>query len=108
MTKCILKLVLMIQDPLGRTVSDSTLEWWGKQDHKIMEEAFDQKDAITVDEALTKINKWLVGVDNLWGQGYGFDYTILEDMYRCAGKSFWNFRIIYIALHCLVCAKKIP
>ena len=43
MTKCILKLVLMIQDPLGRTVSDSTLEWWGKQDPKIMEEAFDRK-----------------------------------------------------------------
>ena len=43
MTKCILKLVLMIQDSLGRTVSDSTLEWWGKQDPKIMEEAFDRK-----------------------------------------------------------------
>ena len=99
----------MTQDPLGRTVSDSTLEWWGKQDPKIMEEAFDLKDAITVDEALTKINKWLVGVDNLWGQGYGFDYTILEDMYRCAGKSFLelpdNKRQF---LHCLVCAKKIP
>lgn len=83
------------QDRLGRTVSDSTLEWWGKQDPKIMEEAFDQKDAITVDEALTKINKWLVGIDNLWGQGYGFDYTILEDMYRCASKPIpWNFWII--------------
>ena len=37
------------QDRLGRTVSDDTIEWWGKQDPKIMEEAFNQKDAITID-----------------------------------------------------------
>ena len=70
-----------------------------------MEEAFDLY-AITVDEALTKINKWLVGVDNLWGQGYGFDYTILEDMYRCAGKSFLGTSRIIHCPHCLVCATR--
>jgi len=84
------------QDRLGRTVSDDTIEWWGKQDPKIMEEAFDQKDAITVDEALSRINKFVVGVDILWGQGYGFDYTIIEDMYRSLGKpipyNFWQVR----------------
>jgi hypothetical protein len=80
------------QDRLGRTTSDSTIEWWAKQDPKIMEEAFDQEGAITVEEALSKINKFVVGVDTLWGQGYGFDYTILEDMYRNAGKPIaWNF-----------------
>jgi hypothetical protein len=83
------------QDRLGRTTSDSTIEWWGRQDPNIMEEAFDQEGAITVEEALSKINKWVVGVDTLWGQGYGFDYTILEDMYRNIGKPIpWNFWII--------------
>ena len=61
-----------------------------------MEEAFDQEGAITVEEALSKINKFVVGVDVLWGQGYGFDYTILEDMYRSLGKpipyNFWQVR----------------
>jgi len=84
------------QDRLGRTASDDTIEWWSKQDPKIMEEAFDQEGAITVEEALSKINKFVVGVDVLWGQGYGFDYTILEDMYRSLGKpipyNFWQVR----------------
>ena len=84
------------QDRLGRTASDDTIEWWTKQDPKIMEEAFDQEGAITVDEALSKINKFVVGVDVLWGQGYGFDYTIIEDMYRSLSKpipyNFWQVR----------------
>ena len=84
------------QDSLGRTASDDTIEWWSKQDPKIMEEAFDQEGAITVEEALSKINKFVVGVDVLWGQGYGFDYTIIEDMYRSLGKpipyNFWQVR----------------
>ena len=84
------------QDRLGRTASDDTIEWWTKQDPKIMEEAFDQEGAITVEEALSKINKFCVGVDILWGQGYGFDYTIMEDMYRSLGKpipyNFWQVR----------------
>jgi hypothetical protein len=80
------------QDQLGRTVSDETIRWWSKQDPKIMEEAFDQTDAISVEQALSKINRFVVGVDVLWGQGYGFDYTILEDIYRNAGIPIpWNF-----------------
>jgi hypothetical protein len=83
------------QDRLGRTVSDSTIEWWGKQDPAIMEEAFDQSnlnEVMTVEQALDSLNRWVVGVDILWGQGYGFDYTILEDMYRNAGRPIpWNF-----------------
>ena len=31
---------------------------------------------------LEQLNKWLVGVDVIWGHGYGFDITILEDLYR--------------------------
>ncbi len=80
------------QNNLGRTVSDSTLEWWSKQDPKIMEEAFDQTDAISVEDAYTQIAKFAVGVDTFWGQGYGFDYTILEDMFRSINKPIpWNF-----------------
>jgi len=35
-----IKLDIDEQDRLGRTVSDSTIEWWGKQDPAIQEEAF--------------------------------------------------------------------
>lgn len=84
------------QDRLGRTVSNETIEWWSKQDPAIMEEAFDQEGAITVEQALAKINKFVVGVDILWGQGYGFDYTIIENLYRSISKpipyKFWQVR----------------
>ena len=82
------------QDKLGRTASDGTIEWWGKQDPKIMEEAFDQTGAITVEEALDQLTKWVWGADKIWGHGYGFDLTIIEDMYRSLGKpipyNFWQ------------------
>jgi len=90
-----LKIQIDDQDRLGRTTSDSTIEWWSKQDPKIMEEAFDQTGAVTVDEALQQLTKWMVGVDTLWGHGYGFDITILEDMYRNVGRPIpWNFWIV--------------
>ena len=60
-----LKIDIDQQDRLGRTVSDSTIEWWGKQDAKIRDEAFDQTGAVSVEEALKQISKWVVGVDTL-------------------------------------------
>jgi hypothetical protein len=87
-----LKISIDDQDRLGRTTSDKTIEWWSKQDSAIMEEAFDQTGAVSVEEALRQLNKWTVGVDEIWGQGYGFDISMLEDMYRSIGKPIpWQF-----------------
>lgn len=86
------KLDINEQDGLGRTVDEGTIAWWGKQDPKIMEEAFDENGRISVDEMLTAITKWMTGVNVLWGHGYGFDITILENLYRSVGKNIpWNF-----------------
>ena len=86
------KVCIEDQDKLGRTTSDKTLEWWGTQDPAIMEEALDQTGALTVVQLLAALNKWLVGTDTLWGQGYGFDYNILENMYRSVETPTpWNF-----------------
>lgn len=82
------------QNRLGRTVSDDTIAWWSRQDSKAMEEAFDQTGAITVEEALDQLTKWIWGSDKIWGHGYGFDLTIVEDMYRSLGRpipyNFWQ------------------
>jgi hypothetical protein len=87
-----LKINIDDQDQLGRTVSDSTIKWWSEQDPAIMEEAFDQTGSVSVEFALQQLNKWIVGIDELWGHGYGFDITILEDMYRSIGKPIpWQF-----------------
>src|SRR5210317_2183412 len=104
-----LKISVDDQDRLGRTVSDDTIAWWSKQDPKIMNEAFDQEGCITVDEALKRISKFVVGVDTLWGQGYGFDYTIMEDMFRQAKTPIpWNFWIIRDSRTLFACCKKDP
>lgn len=80
------------QDKLGRSVSESTIEWWGKQPIDIQNEAFDPEGRLSVEDALNAVNKWFVGTDIIWGQGYGFDLTILEDLYRSIGKPFpWQF-----------------
>ena len=97
------------QDRLGRTTSDSTIEWWSKQDPKAMEEAFDQTGAVSVEEALRQVSKWSVGVDTIWGQGYGFDITILEDMYRMLGVPIpWQFWQIKDSRTLFTCCKTDP
>ena len=80
------------QDKLGRTTSDDTISWWSKQDPKAMEEAFSEAGRMDMDTMLDQLTKWLVGVDTIWGHGYGFDITILEDLYRNCGRSIpWQF-----------------
>lgn len=80
------------QHQFNRSVNDSTIEWWTKQADHIREEAFDQSDAITVEEACARIARWSVGVDTFWGQGYGFDFTMMEDLFRNIKRPIpWQF-----------------
>ena len=69
-------------DTQDRDINPSTIEWWSKQDPSIMEEAFSAKGRMNVETMLDQLTKWLVGVDTIWGHGYGFDISILEDLYR--------------------------
>jgi exodeoxyribonuclease VIII len=66
----------------GRTTLDSTLEWWGKQEESVREEALGDGNRTPVLEVLQALNKWCVGVDAIWCQGPAFDICILEDLYR--------------------------
>jgi len=80
------------QDVLGRTVSESTIAWWSQQPPEIQAYAFSDENRVSIDEVLTALNKWLVGVDEIWGHGYGFDIGILENLYKMVGKPIpWNF-----------------
>ena len=66
----------------GRTVLDSTLEWWGQQEESVREEALGDENRTPVLEVLQALNKWCVGVDTIWCQGPAFDIVILEHMFR--------------------------
>ena len=65
-----------------RTTEDSTLEWWGKQDPAVREEALGEHNRESVMHILKELNKWCVGVHTIWAQGPVFDIGILENMYR--------------------------
>ena len=87
-----IKLDIDEQDRLGRTASDATLEWWMKQDPKIQEEAFSENDRVGITQTLSQLSKYLINSDVIWAHSYGFDMTILEDLYRQVKLPVpWNF-----------------
>ena len=76
----------------GRSVEQSTLDWWGEQDPAIMEEALGDGNRSDVEVVLEELRKWIVGVDVLWAHGVAFDVVLMETMYRLYGKNIpWPF-----------------
>ena len=75
---------------LGRTVDDSTIAWWAEQDPRVRAEAWDEVDRSSVQDLKRELNRFLVGVEDIWSQGPVFD--ILEDLYRSQKWGFpWYF-----------------
>lgn len=82
---------------LGREVQDETMRWWLDQAEDVREEALgDGTDRIKLEEMYRQLNRFLVGVDNIWCQGPAFDIVILENIYRQMGWptpwQFWQIR----------------
>lgn len=87
-----IKLDIDEQDRLGRTTSESTFQWWMKQDTKIQEEAFSEDGRTGITDTLSQLSKYLINSDVIWAHSYGFDMTILEDLYRQVKLPVpWNF-----------------
>ena len=80
----------------NRTVDDRTVEWWSTQPQAIQDEALGEHNRTSVQDTITELNKFIVGCDAIWGQGYGFDMTLLQDLYLQWGHNipwnFWNLR----------------
>lgn len=80
------------QHNLGREVDPNTLDWWAKQDPKIMEEAFNPNDRVELVDAVNKFHKFAWGCDAFWSHGATFDLVIIEDLYRQLKKPLpWNY-----------------
>ncbi len=87
-----LKMDLEEQLTMGRTVDDSTIEWWARQDARVRTEAWEGGDRSSVEDLKRELNRFLVGVDDIWSQGPVFDIAILEDLYRSQKWGFpWHF-----------------
>jgi len=81
---------------LGREVQNDTLEWWMKQAQDVREEALGESGRISLTSMYQQLNRFLVGVNNIWCQGPAFDIVILENIYRQMGWptpwQFWQIR----------------
>lgn len=84
------------QTELGRHVQEETLNWWGKQDPEVFEEAMSETGRIGLEDFCSDLNRFLVGTENIWCQGPCFDIVILENLYRQLVKptpwQFWQIR----------------
>lgn len=77
---------------LDRHVLESTVEWWGNQDAEVREEALGDSDRVSLEDMTRGLNRFLVGVENIWCQGPAFDIVILENLYRQLTKPTpWQF-----------------
>ena len=80
----------------GRTTQESTLEWWGKQEASVREEALGDENRTPVLEVLQALNKWCVSADTIWCQGPAFDIVILENLLKQYNHHtpwpFWKIR----------------
>ena len=78
----------------GRTISEDTLSWWSKQDKHIQDTTFTSDGRIPLSLFFKQLNKYLVGVDDIWAHGPQFDMVIIEDLYaqhnHHRGWAFWQ------------------
>lgn len=84
------------QTALGREVQEDTMQWWLDQVEDVREEALGEHDRVSLDTMYRDLNRFLVGVDNIWAQGPLFDFAILEHLYRQMGWPtpwhYWQIR----------------
>ena len=79
---------------IGLHRDSQTEKWWSKQDKSIKYEALNNPDRITIQTALKSFKEWF-GNDpgtKIWGNGCGFDCSILGEAYkRCGMEIPWKF-----------------
>lgn len=83
-----------VEDQLaaGRTISDSTLEWWSKQDPEIMEEAFGEEGRIPLDQALNTLHKFAWNCHKFWSHGLSYDLMVIQNLYDAHNKTYpWQY-----------------
>lgn len=84
------------QIALGREVQEDTMRWWMNQAEDVREEALGEGGRVSLDAMYRDLNRFLVGVNNIWCQGPAFDIVILENLYRQMGWptpwQFWQIR----------------
>lgn len=78
------------QAALFGTVSQSTLDWWGRQDPAVRREAFTADHEIY--QSATDLVQFMSGVSRVWGNGATFDIPIIENWLQALGHRIpWKY-----------------
>ena len=80
------------QTAMDREIQEDTAAWWETQATDVKEEALSNDNRISLSQTVQQLNKFCVGVNQMWAQGPAFDFVILENLYRSLGEPTpWNF-----------------
>lgn len=83
-------------DTFGRTISNSTMDWWAKQSPAAIEEAMGDRDRVSYREAMEKLYKFCWNTEKVWANGSVFDIMVAENAFRELEMQFpwqfWNIR----------------
>jgi len=66
---------------IGRSIEDSTLNWWNKHPEG-QAEAFAEDNRVALSTALTQLSNMVWNKQRIWAQGISFDIPILENAYK--------------------------
>ena len=90
------KIDIESQEPLESHIDNNTLEWWGKQDKQIQEDAFSEDGRIHLHDAMKKLYSFGLGTTNVWSHGSIFDIVIIENicskLQQAVTWKFWEIR----------------
>lgn len=91
-----LNLWLDLESQPDRQLSESTLEWWSKQDPAIQAQVFGDKNRVAFSEAIQQTHQFIWNTGRIWAQGIQFDISLLENAYRSLDMpyswSYWQAR----------------
>lgn len=70
------------QTEMGRTITDSTIEWWSKQPQASIDEAFSEDGRVSVEEALNQISSFCWNQKTIWSNGINFDISNINHLFK--------------------------
>lgn len=93
------------QEALGRTVSESTLDWWSQQSDAAIQAAFGLENRIDCRSVLQALKRWYVGCSSVWSQG-SMDTVMIEHMCKQLGEPVpWPY---WAAENCRTIINRMP
>jgi exodeoxyribonuclease VIII len=92
MQELYLRLTLEDQEALGAEISNSTIEWWGKQQPEIIIEAFGEENRVSFHDAMKQFHKFAWNCDKFWSHGATYDLIILQLAFKQLNITYpWSY-----------------